>query len=652
VTGQPRLVTVRELFDGRRRFRVPVYQRAYAWGKVEIETLIRDVASVLDRPAYYIGSLVLHEVRDIESDQPVFDVIDGRQRLTTLFITLTQPDLRRDLVELARPFRIADRLVSFEERKRSNLDLATLARPEVTSVAIESLQDDGIKAGAEAVANLLGDEARLEKMLLDQGVRWEDSTGTGLTKSVLSYLLDHVHIVLTELPPDTDLNHYFEVMNTRGEQLEKHEIVKAHLLGLIGEDEDGRALFSTIWDACSDFTRHVQARFEPSDRSAIFGDHTQPGEEGWSTFLPTGIDEMRGRFGPTPDAFQMADPDLESLLAEFEPESSTHTATASSDDDGDAGRYGAIIDFPNFLLHVLRLYAGGDGDISLDDKKLVAQFERAIRSGSAALDFAYRLLRAKFLFDNFIIKPLDEPGGSDDSNWVIHRLHYTRPEARTSAKLSPLNAFGAQTQQVLMLQAMYQVTHQRRVYKEFFYQLIEYLDVTWAGDRRIDGQEFIRHIHQMANNDLEALGAGNGDGLNAGTGVPHFAFNLLDYKLWRLSEIEKRPPAGLPAVKASGFRFAYRTSIEHFLPANLAEREDQLAVVNRFGNLCLMTRTENSRRSDHTPDWKVQKYGESDQSLKFHYMAALQREAKEWGPHQISSQGAAMRKVLFTPLSS
>jgi hypothetical protein len=33
-------------------------------------------------------------------------------------------------------------------------------------------------------------------------------------------------------------------------------------------------------------------------------------------------------------------------------------------------------------------------------------------------------------------------------------------------------------------------------------------------------------------------------------------------------------------------------------------------------------------------------------------MAALQREAKEWGPRQISSQGAAMRKVLFTPLSS
>lgn len=648
MTGQPSIVRVRDLFDGQRRFRVPIYQRAYAWGKVEIETLIRDVASVLDSPAYYIGSLVLHEVRDVESDRPVFDVIDGQQRLTTLFIALTHPDLRPNLL----PFRIADRLLTFEERQRSNRDLATLARPDVTPAAIKSLQDDGIKVGAETVANLLGDEARLEKMLLGQGVRRKDLAETGLAKRVLSYLLDRVQIVLTELPPDTDLNHYFEVMNTRGEQLEKHEIVKARLLGLIGNDTAGRALFSTIWDACSDFTRHVQARFKPSDRSEIFGDPTELGEEGWYTFLPADIDDLSSRLGAAGGTGPTVGVDLDSLLESSGSESGAHTTAAGQVDDGDAGRYGAIIDFPNFLLHVLRLHTAGGQDISLDDKRLVEQFERGITSGPAALAFAYRLLRAKFLFDNFIIKPLDEPGNSDDSNWVIHRLHYTRPGTRKQPKLSPLNAFGAQTPQLLMLQAMYQVTHQRRVYKEFFYQLLEYLDRKWAAVREIGTQEFIRHIHQMADRELDALGVRQGDGLDAGTGVPHFALNLLDYKLWRLSEIEKRPlPAGLPRVKTSEFRFAYRTSIEHFLPSNLAESEEQARVVNCFGNLCLMTRTENSRRADHTPDWKVEKYGQSDQSLKFYYMAALQREAKAWGPRQISDQGATMREVLLAPLA-
>ena len=95
---------MRELFDGSRRFRVPIYQRSYAWGKVEIETLYRDIVSVLDRSHYYIGSLVVHEVRDTEAAQPLFDVIDGQQRLTTLFLTLAHPALRGHLTSLSRPF--------------------------------------------------------------------------------------------------------------------------------------------------------------------------------------------------------------------------------------------------------------------------------------------------------------------------------------------------------------------------------------------------------------------------------------------------------------------------------------------------------------------------------------------------------------------
>jgi hypothetical protein len=57
-----------------------------------------------------------------------------------------------------------------------------------------------------------------------------------------------------------------------------------------------------------------------------------------------------------------------------------------------------------------------------------------------------------------------------------------------------------------------------------------------------------------------------------------------DYKLWWRSEIEHRPVSNLPRVKASSFKFAYRTSIEHFLPSNLAERAEQAAVVNTLGN--------------------------------------------------------------------
>ena len=40
------------------------------------------------------------------------------------------------------------------------------------------------------------------------------------------HTLKSVKIIHYRVPKDVDLNHYFEVMNSRGEQLEKYEIIK------------------------------------------------------------------------------------------------------------------------------------------------------------------------------------------------------------------------------------------------------------------------------------------------------------------------------------------------------------------------------------------------------------------------------------------
>ena len=45
--------------------------------------------------------------------------------------------------------------------------------------------------------------------------------------------LKKVRLLRVEVPHDTDLNHYFEIMNSRGEQLEKHEIIKAHCMSVL-----------------------------------------------------------------------------------------------------------------------------------------------------------------------------------------------------------------------------------------------------------------------------------------------------------------------------------------------------------------------------------------------------------------------------------
>ena len=65
-------------------YRIPIYQRNYAWKWEEIFDLVQDIYDAFTQNAnqfYYIGTLVTHSIGNKH-----FDVIDGQQRLTTIFI--------------------------------------------------------------------------------------------------------------------------------------------------------------------------------------------------------------------------------------------------------------------------------------------------------------------------------------------------------------------------------------------------------------------------------------------------------------------------------------------------------------------------------------------------------------------------------------
>ena len=72
--------------------------------------------------------------------------------------------------------------------------------------------------------------------------------------------LAKVIVYRIEVPENTDLNRYFEIMNTRGEQLEQHDILKATLMSFLNDDAE-KGLFAKIWDACSEMTGYVQMHF-------------------------------------------------------------------------------------------------------------------------------------------------------------------------------------------------------------------------------------------------------------------------------------------------------------------------------------------------------------------------------------------------------
>jgi len=162
----------------------------------------------------------------------------------------------------------------------------------------------------------------------------------------LRYLLRNRKIVRTQSPPNTDLKHYFEVMNTRGEQLEKYDILKARLIEKL-ETQHDQVTVSRLWDACSQLHRHIQVQFSvDSERSAIFGDY-------WNAFVPQGSVMLFENLNSADEYDELPCKNNGLRLLDPLKEEPTRSDTSKDLSDEEAGSYGSIVDFTNLLLHVL-----------------------------------------------------------------------------------------------------------------------------------------------------------------------------------------------------------------------------------------------------------------------------------------------------------
>ena len=81
------LKTIKELFDGTKIFRVPLYQRAYSWSDKQLTDFMEDIKNQRTNRTYFLGTILLEKGKN-EGDFRTIDIVDGQQRLTTLLLLL------------------------------------------------------------------------------------------------------------------------------------------------------------------------------------------------------------------------------------------------------------------------------------------------------------------------------------------------------------------------------------------------------------------------------------------------------------------------------------------------------------------------------------------------------------------------------------
>jgi transcription termination factor NusB len=184
---------------------------------------------------YYIGTLVTYKRGDNE-----YEVIDGQQRLTTIYIILKALGVKD----------IKNKL-TYSARKASASTIDKLDNYPNLGDEVDSGIRNGYKFAKSALENIVG----------------IDSPNT--CDDFIEYFTHKVHIIHYRVPKDVDLNHYFEVMNSRGEQLEKHEIVKS-ILSQYLKDRKDLSTFGRVWEACSEMNLYIQQAYPEKD---VFSKH-------------------------------------------------------------------------------------------------------------------------------------------------------------------------------------------------------------------------------------------------------------------------------------------------------------------------------------------------------------------------------------------
>ena len=116
--------TLETLFTNR-AFRVPPYQRHYAWEKRQLQDLIDDLSNAPEGKPYFFGTLLFmrpvdngqqtHDTRRTSAGGPytVFDVVDGQQRLTTAVLFINA--VRREKRHLLRPMHVRNFIIDDDE---------------------------------------------------------------------------------------------------------------------------------------------------------------------------------------------------------------------------------------------------------------------------------------------------------------------------------------------------------------------------------------------------------------------------------------------------------------------------------------------------------------------------------------------------------
>lgn len=226
----------RPIIEGAKQYVVPLFQRPYSWDKKEWDVLWTDLTDLCEYPesrSHFIGSLVTMPTTSVPEGVAKYMLIDGQQRITTIFILLAAI---RDIAQQT------DKQVLSSEITQTLL--VNPFRGGMDHIKLMPTQEDRdsfrklILEGSDGQSQI----ARCYQFF-DRKIRQENIDIQVLT-NVITGRLSVVSIVLGQ---DDNPHLVFESLNAKGRPLTQADLIRNYFFMRIHVDQQ-EEIYSSYWN--------------------------------------------------------------------------------------------------------------------------------------------------------------------------------------------------------------------------------------------------------------------------------------------------------------------------------------------------------------------------------------------------------------------
>lgn len=223
---------IAELFSEYQTYHVPAYQRDYAWEVEQVRDLLEDFELFFqsEDPYYVLGQVILAPGGQGKKHESSFAIVDGQQRLTTLFLLF---------ISLREQFNTLNVSTTEQSEERIPLRMLTSAMSFIRPSDGEEIPRlSAIRQAQGAINDLLTHSLRTSapNSVSEQNVRnnideinkWvaEHLATRALLSEFTLRLLRHVYIITAILDTEEQALEIFEKINSRGKPLSTADLFK------------------------------------------------------------------------------------------------------------------------------------------------------------------------------------------------------------------------------------------------------------------------------------------------------------------------------------------------------------------------------------------------------------------------------------------